>query len=83
MSKCAFSFLLQRSELEMYVSVAKCISEMADAEIDRIVQLSKVMIVSSWSFITKLHEMSIYYYFSSYQSVLAAEEHSLFSVSCI
>ncbi|OXB75526.1 UNVERIFIED_CONTAM: hypothetical protein H355_006122 [Colinus virginianus] len=32
---------IQRSELEVYVSVAKCISEMADAEIDRIVQISK------------------------------------------
>uniref|UniRef100_A0A669Q9U2 Focadhesin n=1 Tax=Phasianus colchicus TaxID=9054 RepID=A0A669Q9U2_PHACC len=32
---------IQRSELEMYVSVAKCISEMADSEIDRIVQISK------------------------------------------
>lgn len=60
MSKRAFTFLLQRSELEMYVSVAKCISEMADSEIDRIVQISKVMMVFSWSFITKLHEISIY-----------------------
>lgn len=47
MSKRAFTFLLQRSELEMYVSVAKCISEMADSEIDRIVQISKVMMVFS------------------------------------
>ncbi|KAM6109695.1 focadhesin isoform 2-T2 [Phoenicopterus ruber ruber] len=32
---------VQRGELEMYVDVAKCISEMADSEIDRIVQISK------------------------------------------
>ncbi|NXG06358.1 FOCAD protein, partial [Sakesphorus luctuosus] len=32
---------VQRAELEMYIDVAKCISEMADAEIDRIVQISK------------------------------------------
>uniref|UniRef100_A0A8B9CMG3 Focadhesin n=1 Tax=Anser brachyrhynchus TaxID=132585 RepID=A0A8B9CMG3_9AVES len=32
---------IQRGELEMYVSVAKCISEMADSEMDRIVQISK------------------------------------------
>ncbi|XP_062480048.1 focadhesin [Pezoporus occidentalis] len=32
---------VRRSELEMYVSVAKCISEMADSEIDRIVQISQ------------------------------------------
>ncbi|KAM4639152.1 focadhesin isoform 3-T3 [Amazona ochrocephala] len=32
---------VQRSELEMYVNVAKCISEMADSEIDRIVQISQ------------------------------------------
>uniref|UniRef100_A0A493T3U9 Focadhesin n=1 Tax=Anas platyrhynchos platyrhynchos TaxID=8840 RepID=A0A493T3U9_ANAPP len=32
---------IQRGELEMYVSVAKCISEMGDSEIDRIVQISK------------------------------------------
>ncbi|NXE14514.1 FOCAD protein, partial [Lophotis ruficrista] len=31
----------QRSELEMYVDVAKCVSEMADSEIDRIVQIPK------------------------------------------
>ncbi|NWS48771.1 FOCAD protein, partial [Probosciger aterrimus] len=30
---------VQRSELEMYVSVAKCILEMADSEIDHIVQI--------------------------------------------
>ncbi|XP_068278531.1 focadhesin isoform X2 [Nyctibius grandis] len=32
---------VQRGELEMYVDVAKCISEMAESEIDRIVQISK------------------------------------------
>ncbi|XP_074993975.1 focadhesin isoform X6 [Calonectris borealis] len=32
---------VQRGELEMYIDVAKCISEMADSEIDRIVQISK------------------------------------------
>ncbi|NXK44833.1 FOCAD protein, partial [Chauna torquata] len=32
---------IQRGELELYISVAKCISEMADSEIDRIVQISK------------------------------------------
>ncbi|NXS47141.1 FOCAD protein, partial [Balaeniceps rex] len=32
---------VQRGQLEMYIDVAKCISEMADSEIDRIVQISK------------------------------------------
>ncbi|NXY62047.1 FOCAD protein, partial [Callaeas wilsoni] len=32
---------VQTSELEMYIDVARCISEMADSEIDRIVQISK------------------------------------------
>ncbi|NXH15365.1 FOCAD protein, partial [Bucco capensis] len=32
---------VQRSKLEMYIDVAKCISEMADSEIDHIVQISK------------------------------------------
>ncbi|XP_017661540.1 PREDICTED: focadhesin [Lepidothrix coronata] len=32
---------VQRDELEMYIDVAKCISEMADSEVDRIVQISK------------------------------------------
>ncbi|KAM7076918.1 focadhesin isoform 1-T2 [Ciconia maguari] len=32
---------VQRGELEMYINVAKCISEMADSEIDRILQISK------------------------------------------
>ncbi|NXS08383.1 FOCAD protein, partial [Neodrepanis coruscans] len=32
---------VQRNELEMYIGIAKCISEMADSEIDRIVQISK------------------------------------------
>ncbi|KAM6363716.1 focadhesin isoform 1-T2 [Pluvialis apricaria] len=32
---------VQRGELDTYVDVAKCISEMADSEIDRIVQISK------------------------------------------
>ncbi|KAF1573357.1 UNVERIFIED_CONTAM: Focadhesin, partial [Eudyptes pachyrhynchus] len=32
---------VQRGELEVYIDVAKCISEMADSEIDRIVQISK------------------------------------------
>ncbi|XP_067409252.1 focadhesin isoform X2 [Emydura macquarii macquarii] len=32
---------IQRSEVEMYIEVAKCLSEMADAEVDRIAQLSK------------------------------------------
>ncbi|XP_071436205.1 focadhesin isoform X2 [Pithys albifrons albifrons] len=32
---------VKRAELEMYIDVAKCISEMADAEIDRIVQISE------------------------------------------
>ncbi|KAM6034685.1 focadhesin isoform 2-T3 [Chlamydotis macqueenii] len=31
----------QRSKLEMYVDVAKCVSEMGDSEIDRIVQIPK------------------------------------------
>lgn len=35
---------LQRGELEMYIDVAKCISEMADSEINRIVQISKVIV---------------------------------------
>ncbi|XP_032653460.1 focadhesin isoform X8 [Chelonoidis abingdonii] len=32
---------IQRSEVEMYIEVAKCLSEMADAEVDRIAQISK------------------------------------------
>uniref|UniRef100_A0A8D2N409 Focadhesin n=1 Tax=Zonotrichia albicollis TaxID=44394 RepID=A0A8D2N409_ZONAL len=32
---------VQRGELEMYINVARCISEMADSEINRIVQISK------------------------------------------
>ncbi|NWI93334.1 FOCAD protein, partial [Pitta sordida] len=32
---------VQRGELEMYIDVAKCISEMADSEINRIVQISE------------------------------------------
>ncbi|KAM8793170.1 focadhesin [Eudromia elegans] len=32
---------IKRDEVEMYVDVAKCISEMSDSEIDRIVQISK------------------------------------------
>ncbi|NXN16378.1 FOCAD protein, partial [Indicator maculatus] len=32
---------VQRGKLEMYIDVAKCISEMADSEIDRIVQISQ------------------------------------------
>ncbi|NWT45596.1 FOCAD protein, partial [Chroicocephalus maculipennis] len=32
---------IQRGKLDTYVDVAKCISEMADSEIDRIVQISK------------------------------------------
>lgn len=36
-------FCLQRGELEMYIDVARCISEMADSEINRIVQISKVI----------------------------------------
>ncbi|XP_062455619.1 focadhesin isoform X1 [Rhea pennata] len=32
---------IKRDEVEMYIDVAKCISEMADSEIDRIVQISK------------------------------------------
>ncbi|NXG69601.1 FOCAD protein, partial [Baryphthengus martii] len=32
---------VQRGKLEMYIDAAKCISEMADSEIDRIVQISK------------------------------------------
>ncbi|EMP34040.1 hypothetical protein UY3_08786 [Chelonia mydas] len=32
---------IQRSEMEMYIEVAKCLSEMADAEVDRIAQFSK------------------------------------------
>ncbi|NWJ11447.1 FOCAD protein, partial [Crypturellus undulatus] len=32
---------IQRDEVDMYVDVAKCISEMSDSEIDRIVQISK------------------------------------------
>ncbi|XP_054665366.1 focadhesin isoform X2 [Grus americana] len=32
---------VQRGELEMYIDVVKCISEMADSEIDHIVQISK------------------------------------------
>ncbi|KFV72105.1 Focadhesin, partial [Dryobates pubescens] len=32
---------VQRGKLEMYIDVAKCISEMADSEIDCIVQISK------------------------------------------
>lgn len=36
-------FCLQRGELEMYIDVGRCISEMADSEINRIVQTSKVI----------------------------------------
>ncbi|NXJ85382.1 FOCAD protein, partial [Trogon melanurus] len=32
---------IQRGNVEMYVDLAKCISEMADSEIDRIVQITK------------------------------------------
>ncbi|XP_061874504.1 focadhesin [Colius striatus] len=32
---------IQRDELEMYIDMAKCISEMADSDIDRILQISK------------------------------------------
>ncbi|KAM7023536.1 focadhesin [Acridotheres tristis] len=32
---------VQRGEVEMYINVARCISEMADSEINRIVQISK------------------------------------------
>ncbi|NXP10023.1 FOCAD protein, partial [Thinocorus orbignyianus] len=32
---------IQRGELDMYIDTAKCIAEMADPEIDRIVQISK------------------------------------------
>uniref|UniRef100_A0A674K0Q7 Focadhesin n=1 Tax=Terrapene triunguis TaxID=2587831 RepID=A0A674K0Q7_9SAUR len=32
---------IQRSDVEMYIEVAKCLSEMADAEVDRIAQFSK------------------------------------------
>ncbi|NWS83492.1 FOCAD protein, partial [Toxostoma redivivum] len=32
---------IQRGEVEMYIDVARCISEMADSEINRIVQISK------------------------------------------
>ncbi|NXH45103.1 FOCAD protein, partial [Dicaeum eximium] len=32
---------VQRGELEMYIDIARCISEMADSEINRIVQISK------------------------------------------
>ncbi|XP_042660532.1 focadhesin isoform X2 [Tyto alba] len=32
---------VQRGELEMYIDVAKCLSEMIDSEIDRIIQISK------------------------------------------
>ncbi|NXJ99967.1 FOCAD protein, partial [Corythaixoides concolor] len=32
---------VQRGKLEIYIDVAKCISEMTDSEIDRIVQISK------------------------------------------
>ncbi|XP_065513963.1 focadhesin isoform X2 [Caloenas nicobarica] len=32
---------IQRGKLEMYIDVAKCISEMTDSEIDRIVQIPK------------------------------------------
>ncbi|NXG81666.1 FOCAD protein, partial [Stercorarius parasiticus] len=32
---------IQRGKLDTYIDVAKCISEMADSEIDRIVQISK------------------------------------------
>ncbi|XP_074788396.1 focadhesin isoform X2 [Athene noctua] len=32
---------VQRGKLEMYIDIAKCLSEMADSEIDRIVQVSK------------------------------------------
>lgn len=42
-SKHAFTFCFQRGKLEMYTDVAKCISEMADSEVDRIVQISKVI----------------------------------------
>ncbi|XP_074851078.1 focadhesin [Carettochelys insculpta] len=32
---------IQRNKVEMYIEIAKCLSEMTDAEIDRIVQFSK------------------------------------------
>lgn len=52
-------FYFQRGELEMYIDVAKCISEMADSEIDHIFQISKVMVFYSWCFITKSCETSM------------------------
>lgn len=52
-------FYFQRDELETYIDVAKCISEMADSEIDHIFQSSKVMVFYSWSFITKSCETSM------------------------
>lgn len=33
--------------MEMYIDIAKCLSEMADTEIDRIAQISKVIIFYS------------------------------------
>lgn len=73
-------FCFQRSELEMYVNVAKCISEMADSEIDRIVQISQVIMFYSWSFTIKLCETSMPYHFYGHQSVLAHWECRLSAV---
>lgn len=55
----------------MYIDVAKCISEMSDSEIDRIVQIPKVMMFYSWSFVTKSQVTSMPYHFSCHQSALA------------
>lgn len=36
-------FLYQRNDLELYISVAKCLSEMTDDEANRIAQITEVI----------------------------------------
>lgn len=38
--------MLQDDEADLYVGVAKCLSEMSDTEIDRICQVTEVMITT-------------------------------------
>lgn len=45
-------FLFQDSEVDLYVGVARCLSEMSDTEIDRIVQVSEVSVGSEVSVVS-------------------------------
>lgn len=40
---CVGFFLYQRNDLELYISVAKCLSEMTDDEASRVAQVTEVM----------------------------------------